>query len=244
MSRIIRAPRPESGFTLIDNATARDTGLSYRALGILTYLLSHTDGWHTSAETLSQGQNREGRGAILTALKELRTAGYVRQEKRQDERGRWTTLTYVYDTPQTGEAAPIPTVPAVVEHDTPAASSSTAETAPSSPEVDAVMTAWREAARGLTAQKPAAVAAVVRDALNAGADSDAVTRAVLAIVRDGEPVIGWRLTRYLNGKTDRRQDKSIHYAADAPKNWTAYDEDLSLVCTPKPKPAGYYREDL
>lgn len=225
MSRIIRAPRPESGFTLIDNSTARDAVLSYRALGILTYLLSHTDGWHTSAEALSQGQRREGRGAILTALKELKAAGYVRQEKRQDERGRWTTVTYVYDTPQTGEAAPMPTVPTREKVKTTAAPSAPYAGTETSgdEEVEAVMTAWRDAARGLTAQKPAAVATVVRDALDAGADFHAVTRAVLAIVRDGEPVIGWRLTRYLNGKTDR-QDKSIHYAADAPKKY--YREDL------------------
>ncbi len=42
----------------------------------------------------------EGWGAILTALRELRDAGYIRTIKQQDGHGRWSTETFVYDTPQ------------------------------------------------------------------------------------------------------------------------------------------------
>ena len=42
----------------------------------------------------------EGRQAVLTALAELRRAGYIVQRRRQMSGGRWHTETFVYDTPQ------------------------------------------------------------------------------------------------------------------------------------------------
>ena len=96
MTGIIRAPRPERHYTPIRNAVARDDRLSYRGRGVLVRLLSNADGFQMTAADLA----REGRGAILTALRELREAGYLRTTKVQDEHGRWSTQTFVYDTPQ------------------------------------------------------------------------------------------------------------------------------------------------
>ena len=93
---IIRAPRPEIGYAILRNETVRDHALSYRARGLLAYLLSMPDDWVTSSERL-QGANTEGRDAIRTAIKELEAAGYMRLEKHQDDRGRWSTRWIVYD---------------------------------------------------------------------------------------------------------------------------------------------------
>ena len=99
MTGIIRAPRPEHHYTQIRNEVARDDRLSYRGRGVLVRLLSNADGFQMTAADLAR-EGREGRGAILTALRELRAAGYIRTTKVQDEHGRWSTRTFVYDTPQ------------------------------------------------------------------------------------------------------------------------------------------------
>ena len=99
MTGIIRAPRPERHYTEIRNEVARDDRLSYRGRGVLVRLLSNADGFQMTAADLAR-EGREGRGAVLTALRELRDAGYIRTIKVQDEHGRWSTRTFVYDTPQ------------------------------------------------------------------------------------------------------------------------------------------------
>ena len=93
---IIRSPRPEISYSIIRNETVRDHALTYRARGLLAYLLSMPDDWVTSSERL-QGLNTEGRDAIRSAIKELEAAGYMKCEKHQDERGRWSTRWIVFD---------------------------------------------------------------------------------------------------------------------------------------------------
>lgn len=99
MTGIIRAPRPERQYTSLRNEVARDDRVSYRARGVLVRLLSNADGFPMTAADLAR-EGQEGRGAILTALRELREAGYIRTIKTQDRHGRWSTQTFVYDTPQ------------------------------------------------------------------------------------------------------------------------------------------------
>jgi len=96
---IVRAPRPESQFTQLRNDVLRDKRLSFRARGILAWILSQPDNWATDADRLAR-EGTEGRDAIRTALRELRGAGYVVQARRQNDLGRWVTDTLVYDTPQ------------------------------------------------------------------------------------------------------------------------------------------------
>lgn len=103
--KIIRAKR-QKNFTVMANNVIYDSRLSYRALGLLTYLLSKPDGWETDSERLSEGR-KEGRDAIRTAMTELKKAGYLKQVRTQDPAtGRWSTGAELTDQPEDGFPVP------------------------------------------------------------------------------------------------------------------------------------------
>ena len=104
---IVRSRRPSTHFTVLSNDIIRDRRLSWRARGILIYLLSQPDNWKTTAAHLT-AVGQEGRDAVRIALGELETVGYLIRQKHQDERGRWSTATYVYDCPQNSQGNPLP----------------------------------------------------------------------------------------------------------------------------------------
>lgn len=62
-------------------------------------ILSRPDNWRTSAESLAN-ESKEGRGAILTALKELENVGYLERTKHQNEQGHWVSDSLIYDKPK------------------------------------------------------------------------------------------------------------------------------------------------
>jgi hypothetical protein len=95
---IIRAPRPERNFSIINNEIIRNQQLTYRARGILAFLLSQPDHWRTNTDRLAY-PNTEGRDAIRSAMNELQLAGYVVLVKRQRANGQWLSEWLVYDEP-------------------------------------------------------------------------------------------------------------------------------------------------
>jgi len=115
---IIRSPRLESNFSIMSNAVIRDSRLSYRARGVLLEILSRPDNWRVSGDSLARS-GKEGRDAILTALKELRDCGYIRTETKRLPNGRFETNNYVYDTPQDVSVSvlPSPEIPTAVQPD-------------------------------------------------------------------------------------------------------------------------------
>lgn len=76
----------EQGFTRIPNAWLRDPKLGFRAKGLLSYLLSHEDGYLI---TLGQIERETGDGlaAIRSAIAELEDSGYLITNRTHDERG-------------------------------------------------------------------------------------------------------------------------------------------------------------
>lgn len=99
---IRRGPRPADRFAMIANEALENADLTWRARGVLAYLLSRPEGWSTSAERLAamSPKGKEGRDAMRSVLNELEAAGYIRREKTQDSRGRWSTTLVVYDYPE------------------------------------------------------------------------------------------------------------------------------------------------
>lgn len=85
-------------YVQITNETVRDTRISYRALGILTELLSHEEGWVVRTKDLGR-RRKEGTEAIGAALRELAAAGYYRVERRRGPSGKFAMGTAVADYP-------------------------------------------------------------------------------------------------------------------------------------------------
>ena len=86
---IRRAPRRRR-YTVVDNATVEDDALSFKALGLLVYLLSKPDDWQVNRDHLAS-THTDGVAAVRSALAELEQAGYIVREqgRRDDGTGRW-----------------------------------------------------------------------------------------------------------------------------------------------------------
>jgi hypothetical protein len=84
-------------WTTIPTVSLRDVRLSFRARGLLAYLLSVPPGWRTSAEKLAT-EAPEGRDAIRSALTELEIHQYLRRTRLQSGGGRWYTTWTITDT--------------------------------------------------------------------------------------------------------------------------------------------------
>ncbi|QGJ92855.1 helix-turn-helix DNA binding domain protein [Arthrobacter phage Pureglobe5] len=80
---IVRGERPSDNFAQIHNAALADGRLSFKARGILAYLLSRPPGWKTSADRLAQS-GVDGERAIKSGLKELEEFGYLTRTRTHD----------------------------------------------------------------------------------------------------------------------------------------------------------------
>ncbi|MCY0939256.1 hypothetical protein [Streptomyces sp. H34-S4] len=93
-----------TGYTVLPTATLEDARLSFRARGILAYLLAKPDTWKVAADRISKA-GKEGVEAVRTALRELRDAGYYRVVTERREDGTFFKITEVYDQAQDWAAA-------------------------------------------------------------------------------------------------------------------------------------------
>lgn len=85
-------------FTTIDRKTINDSSLSFRARGLLIWLLDKPDDWRCNSEQIAS-EGKEGRDAVRAALAELQRAGYLTRQRVCAGRGRWVTETVVRERP-------------------------------------------------------------------------------------------------------------------------------------------------
>jgi len=91
-------------------AALQDVRLSYRATGVLAAVLSRPLDWRTSAAQLARERpTGEGRDAVLSALRELETCGYLTRHVERDQAGRLTTTWDITDAPGTDSPDERPT---------------------------------------------------------------------------------------------------------------------------------------
>ncbi|MEV4741779.1 hypothetical protein [Streptomyces sp. NPDC049555] len=91
--------RLSSGFAVLPTATLEDSRLSFRARGILAFLIAKPDDWQARTESIAK-EGTEGRDAVRTAVVELKEAGYYRVVTERQADGRLTRYTEVFDTAQ------------------------------------------------------------------------------------------------------------------------------------------------
>lgn len=106
---IRRGPRLADNYTVMSNRVLNDENLSFRARGILVWLLSKPADWSIRSEAIAAQSPSEGRTAVRTAMRELEEQGYLVREKIQNELGQWATIQTVYEEPATsGNPSPEP----------------------------------------------------------------------------------------------------------------------------------------
>lgn len=89
----------DNPFVMIDKRIFTDKKLSYRAKGVLGYLLSRPDNWLVNMVDVAN-QSTEGRDAVITAVNELMKHGYVERIEHRDK-GRFSHYEYlVYEVPK------------------------------------------------------------------------------------------------------------------------------------------------
>ena len=74
----------ENPYVMIDRRPVDNSALSFKAKGILTYLLSRPDGWEVSVADLIK-HGKEGEGAVRSGLKELKLAGHMKYTKSRKQ---------------------------------------------------------------------------------------------------------------------------------------------------------------
>lgn len=96
MTTIRVAKRPR--YTSVDRRSINDEVLSFRARGVLVWLLDKPDDWRADAASIANA-GKEGRDAIRAALAELEAAGYLVRRKHRTEGGNWATEHTLYEHP-------------------------------------------------------------------------------------------------------------------------------------------------
>ena len=96
---IIRIAKRDQAYSVIGNHILRNKELSFRARGVLAWLLSHSEDWQVSSATIAE-EGLEGRDAVRASMTELRQAGHLVYRRERVEGGRLATVIDVYEAPQ------------------------------------------------------------------------------------------------------------------------------------------------
>lgn len=96
---IIRTSKRENPYVMIDKYGLNDERLSWKAKGLLVYLLSKPDDWQVYESDLVK-RAADGRDAVRTGLKELMEYGYLSRRQIRGENGSFGHMEYiVYERP-------------------------------------------------------------------------------------------------------------------------------------------------
>lgn len=101
---IFHAKKP-NGFVMVDKAALNDPRISFKAKGLLCYLLSKPPDWRPQIEDICR-HCTEGEKAVRSALKELAACGYAKLIHQQGDKGRWEgSFWTIHERPPSAEIA-------------------------------------------------------------------------------------------------------------------------------------------
>lgn len=99
LNEVIRVQKRKNNFVMMDKTFLEDTRLSYKAKGILAYLLSKPDNWKVIVGNLVN-YSTDGKAAVYAGLKELKECGYYEKKPIRNDDGtritRWESTVYEF----------------------------------------------------------------------------------------------------------------------------------------------------
>lgn len=94
----IKRAKRETNFTMMSNVGLRDKRLSFKAKGLLAYMLSLPDDWIFYEEEITK-HSTDGKQSVRTGLKELQQFGYLIKNQSR-EKGKFAKVDWLlYDEP-------------------------------------------------------------------------------------------------------------------------------------------------
>lgn len=97
LNEVIRVQKKANNFVMMDKSFLEDKRLSYKAKGILAYLLSKPDNWKVIIGNLVS-RSTDGKASVYAGLKELKECGYYEKNPIRNESGtriiRWESTVY------------------------------------------------------------------------------------------------------------------------------------------------------
>lgn len=96
LNEVIRVQKRPNNFVMMDRAFLENEHLSWKAKGILAYLLSKPDNWKVIAGDLIHHAT-DGKGSVYKGLAELKAEGYYRKTPVRNEKGiiiRWDSVVF------------------------------------------------------------------------------------------------------------------------------------------------------
>ena len=104
---IIRQKR-EQHFSVISNDVLNDKRLSFKARGLLVYMLSMKDDWKFYTAELVEHSEKDGIKSIRSALNEIEAAGYLQRIQSRGKHGHFKEQDWkLFDTPTFSPEAPL-----------------------------------------------------------------------------------------------------------------------------------------
>jgi len=100
---VVRVKTKTRNFVMIDKGLLEDSRLSWKAKGVLAYLLSKPDNWTIKVQDIEK-RSIDGEKSVRSGLKELIEAGYAEIANAKDSQGRFLGKQYiVYEIPNAND---------------------------------------------------------------------------------------------------------------------------------------------